>query len=347
MSSKGKRIAIIAIASVVALACVAAAILVWLHNDYQGKLDAFEHRTYRVEFTPGIEDYSPEDSTPVPIRVEGKDFEGNDVRRDILFVSNESTPIELMRGDYEITICSTPILRDGTLFDVAGCTQSFGIWDEEGEGAAGEHVSATIDEWDEADGSMELEDDVSFVSANAPKPIPPEELTEEAIADAIASLEGFGVPSEELEGFEEAAKDARQEAVDRKAREEEEARLATERAQKKEQFESELDQMQAEFESDPRTGGSMREMAQVAGERREKVDRIMSEVCSYLYEILPEGEADSLRASQRSWEAERDAKVHAVVEEFRDASGNMINIQANSLSYDLAVDRIRELLAML
>lgn len=111
---KSKRVALIVAGVVALLAVVAiAAVLVVQHMEYSRT-----HTLYAVSvnaFAPG---YDQDKDTPIPVRISGTDFEGNDVDELYFLPLGEGEDIGLMRGDYTLSIPASPFLSSQTLYEV-------------------------------------------------------------------------------------------------------------------------------------------------------------------------------------------------------------------------------------
>jgi hypothetical protein len=138
-----KRTKII-IAVVVAVAVIACACVAWyISNENQKAAEqaaqeaqAAEqaqweegHRTYTVDVTLDVPGFDPDTSTPVPLSIEGTDFEGNYVSKTVYLGTTDAEPLELMRGNYSISVVASPFLDDGTLFDDVDTVCSFTVTD--------------------------------------------------------------------------------------------------------------------------------------------------------------------------------------------------------------------------
>lgn len=115
LSKRSKIIIGIVIAVVVCAAAVAGYLF---YQQYQQDEWNRQHQTYSIMLT--IE--SGQDASTlsaVPIHIEGTDFEGNAVSSDALWSSSETEVASLMRGTYTISVSSSPITQDGTIFDTS------------------------------------------------------------------------------------------------------------------------------------------------------------------------------------------------------------------------------------
>ena len=69
-----------------------------------------------VSFHVNGDNYNEETSSPIAIRVVGKDADGNAVDRKFLIGGSEPAEIMLPPGEYTAEVMATPILEDGTIF---------------------------------------------------------------------------------------------------------------------------------------------------------------------------------------------------------------------------------------
>lgn len=115
--ANSKKKAIIIAAVVVAL--VVCGLLAWfLVDQHNRQVWEQEHKAYPVNLTLVVEGYDSSTSTPIPVQIEGTDFEGNSVSTETLVGSNGAEPISLMRGNYTLSVTASPISEDGTMFDI-------------------------------------------------------------------------------------------------------------------------------------------------------------------------------------------------------------------------------------
>lgn len=76
------------------------------------------HRTYQVTLRIEAEGLDTRTGTKVPIRVSGTDFEGQKVEQ-TAYVGT-GADLELMRGDYQLSVAASPISAQGTIYRVDG-----------------------------------------------------------------------------------------------------------------------------------------------------------------------------------------------------------------------------------
>lgn len=98
---------------------MACGLLAWFLVDQHNKqVWEQEHKAYPVNLTLVAEGYDSSTATPIPVQIEGTDFEGNSVSTETLVGSNGAEPISLMRGNYTLSVTASPISEDGTMFDI-------------------------------------------------------------------------------------------------------------------------------------------------------------------------------------------------------------------------------------
>lgn len=219
---KSKKIAlIVAIIVVVALAC--GGIAWYLIDQHNKAVWEQEHREYPVTIEIVAEGYDPISSTPVPVHVQGTDFEGGTVDFETLVnpalstsvgsattapadavASNDTSGesdgssesddgISLMRGTYTVTVTASPFLADGTMYDVSSTTATFEV-----TGTDGSQANANQDQGSEgAEGQTKVSLSMSRLGADA--------MSEELIQTASDKLVSLGFDEGKLQGFTSAA----------------------------------------------------------------------------------------------------------------------------------------------
>ena len=207
-------IAIITVAVVAAIAIVAAA---YLHS-----VNEQNHRLYAVNVQVNAEGYDPAIASPIPVHIEGTDFENNAVSSDYLIAADGTEPFELMRGTYTLTVMGSPILADGTLYQAPDTAVTIDIVMP--EGGTADNVSATVS------------DALTFTKLD------PLTVTDDQINAAHNALTAAGFDSAKADSFKAAATTARDAAVqqeeERKRAEEEARRKAEEEARAKAEAEA-------------------------------------------------------------------------------------------------------------
>lgn len=198
---KGLIIGIIIVAVVIVAAV--AGILIWQHFEYEKA-----HQPVVVSINAEIEDSSIEETSGVPISVQGIDLDNNAVGEEILVVSS-SDPIELLRGEYTVTVLGNPIGKTGNVYRDFVRKVSLAI-DADSVSVDGQAVDTSSDD----DGRRTLEVVMRFIA------IPPQDVTDEELVAVRDWMESFGLSSDEIDGYINAATQARQAALDRIAEEE-------------------------------------------------------------------------------------------------------------------------------
>lgn len=204
-SSKNVIIAIV-IVTVAVLAAIAIIVGAYLHN-----VDQQNHRTYTVDVQISAEGYDPATASPIPVHVEGTDFEDNTVSSNFLIAADGTEPLELMRGTYTLTVMGSPILADGTLYQAPETAVSVTVAMPEGGNA--DSVTTTVS------------DTLTFSKLD------PLTITDDQINAAHNALTAAGFDTAQADTFKAAAIAARDTAVqqeEERKRAEEEARLKAE-----------------------------------------------------------------------------------------------------------------------
>lgn len=306
-SSFKMRIAII-IAVVAILVAAIGAGAWYLIDQHNREIWEQEHKTYPVNISILSEGYDPETSSPIPVLIEGTDFEDNPVSIEALVGNADSENISLMRGNYTISVSSSPFLADGTMFDVSA---SEGEFEVVGDGETGQgNVSLTMTQLNQSD------------------------LTEESIIEAKDKLV--------LLGFDESVANQYADAALKQVNE---AKLVSQMADAKARFTAELEQLNSDFENDSRLVGSQMDMNTSAAEYRQKYDALVEDIYSYLTTVLTGDELASLESSQASWETEKETGSQAAGES--SIGGTMHSLDVNTAAMDYDKERINELLEMM
>lgn len=305
--SSKKRIAILVAIVFVLIASlgVGAWYAICQHNE---QVWAQEHKTFPVTISILSEDYDPTASSPVPIFVRGTDFEGNPVSMEAMICSAESGQIELMRGTYTVSVSASPFLADGSMFDVSASEGDFEI---AGDGEMGQIA-------------------VSLSMA----PISPNDLTEEIVTaskDKLVSL-----------GFDEGSAN---QYVDAALSQIDSARLTVQLSDARAGFAAELEQLEFDFDNDPRLVGAQFEMNVAAAEYRQKYDALVNDMYSYLTTIVTGDELANLESRQALWEAEKEAASQAAGASA--IGGSIYSMSIHGAAMECDRDRINELLAMM
>lgn len=306
-SSSKKKIAIIAVVVVILIAAIGVGAW-YLIDQHNKEVWEQEHKTYPVNISILSEGYDPETSSPIPVLIEGTDFENNSVSIEALVGSADSEQISLMRGNYTISVSASPFLADGTMFDISGSEGNFEVV---GDGKTGQ-------------GNVSL----------AMTQLSPSDLTEENITAAKDKLVSLGFDENSADQYADAA-----------LNQVNEAKLASQMADAKAGFAAELERLNSEFENDSRLVGSQMDMNTSAAEYRQKYDALVEDIYSYLTTVLTGDELASLKASQASWEAEKETGSQAAGE--RSIGGTMHSLDVNTAAMNYDKERIDELLEMM
>lgn len=113
------KIIIAVIVAIAVVACVCTAWYVSNKNEQAAELavQEEEHRTYTVKVALDVPGFDPATSTPVPLRIEGTDSEGNLVSQYVYLGTANAETLELACGKYSVSVMASPFLDDGTVFD--------------------------------------------------------------------------------------------------------------------------------------------------------------------------------------------------------------------------------------
>ncbi|CCY06116.1 putative uncharacterized protein [Eggerthella sp. CAG:1427] len=231
----------IIIAVVVAAVLVLGGLLAWFLIDQHNKaVWEQEHKEYPLDLTIVADGYDAETSSPIPIQIEGTDFESNSISIETLVSADMTEPIKLMRGTYTISVSASPFLEDGSMFDVSAGTAEFevvGDSDSGDQGAVSDNqADASNDEAGTSDGNQAStsEDSDSKNSASITiDPLPVEDMTEDMISASSDKLLSLGCSQEAVTAFSDAAQaklKAYQDELAAKKAEEEAAKKAAEKA---------------------------------------------------------------------------------------------------------------------
>lgn len=209
--ANSKKKAIIIAAVVVAL--VVCGLLAWfLVDQHNRQVWEQEHKAYPVNLTLVAEGYDSSTSTPIPVQIEGTDFEGNSVSTETLVGSNGAEPISLMRGNYTLSVTASPISEDGTMFDVSESASEFEVVGDSNEGEGQGRATITF------------------------SPIAVEAMTEDLVNASAEKLVELGYSQEEITKFTDAAltkiKDYQDKVAAQKAAEEAAKKAAEEAAKR-------------------------------------------------------------------------------------------------------------------
>lgn len=231
----------IIIAAVVATVLVLGGLLAWFLIDQHNKaVWEQEHKEYPLDLTIVADGYDAETSSPIPIQIEGTDFENNSVSIEALVSADMTEPIKLMRGIYTVSVSASPFLEDGSMFDVSAGTTDFEVvGDSDSDDQAGatdeEDGASEEDQGGTSEGNQDStsEGTVSKNSASITiDPLPVEDMTEDMISASSDKLLSLGCSQETVTAFSDAAQaklKAYQDELAAKKAEEEAAKKAAEK----------------------------------------------------------------------------------------------------------------------
>lgn len=304
-----KSIIIITVVSVVFVAIIA--FVAWYLVDQHNKqIWEQEHQKYSVNIVISAKGYDPATSTPIPIHIEGTDFEGNTVSEDHLIGSQSAESLLFMRGTYSLTVVSSPITSDGTVYSVPDAAATFEITGETTESTEGEAEDGSSDNSnnENTDGSIEIgsvsdgSNETNTVAAIniAFEPMDPLSVTNEYIESIAIALIDAGMDKASVQQFKDAAIAKVQQASEE---------------QRKQEIASKIEELEAEYTAaenynvivDPNGGQSSDNEA--AQKHYEKWDSVMNDIYDYLSSVLSEANAAQLASEQADWEDYRSAEM--------------------------------------
>lgn len=225
----GKKTLVGIIIAVIVIAALAIALGVYwsgLHNETPIAINA------------SFPDDTIGDTSGVPIKIQGKDVDGNTVDEDVLVIQ-EGQSIELTRGSYVATVMGNPVGRNGRVFTRPLVEYPISV--EEG--------GAEINGGFYQDGyKAALNIDFQTIS--------PESVNDTQLADIRAWMEEYGFSDQEIDEYINAIKDLRNQAIAaaaeaEKKKQEDEARSKAEEAQK-----AAFKSFPASFSFSSKTGGT-------------------------------------------------------------------------------------------
>lgn len=300
---------IITVVSVVFVAIIA--FVAWYLVDQHNKqIWEQEHQKYSVNIVISAKGYDPATSTPIPIHIEGTDFEGNTVSEDHLIGSQSAESLLFMRGTYSLTVVSSPITSDGTVYSVPDAAATFEITGETTESTEGEAEDGSSDNSnnENTDGSIEIgsvsdgSNETNTVAAIniAFEPMDPLSVTNEYIESIAIALIDAGMDKASVQQFKDAAIAKVQQASEE---------------QRKQEIASKIEELEAEYTAaenynvivDPNGGQSSDNEA--AQKHYEKWDSVMNDIYDYLSSVLSEANAAQLASEQADWEDYRSAEM--------------------------------------
>lgn len=187
-SKQAKRL-IIAVIVIVAIIGASIGGLIW--KSAADKQAAFEHdhadRT--IMFTLHAPGYDAATASPIPLHIEGRDLDGNGVDQ-VFYATPSDATIALKKGDYTVDVAASPILADGTLYQVPA-----------------ETIDLIVGEGDLRGGDLSW----TFVT------IEPADATDDQIETAYQYAVSSGMDVGTAEALKAAAVQARKTAQDQKA----------------------------------------------------------------------------------------------------------------------------------
>lgn len=319
-----RKTIIIAAVCVVLVAIIAFAI--WFIVDQHNKqIWEQEHQKYPATVTISAAGYDPASSTPIPVHVEGTDFEGNTVSEDHLVGTESSESLSFMRGSYSLSVIASPITSDGTVYTVPDTEASFEITD-----ASAEAENTDNDDSDASETQAAVETNITL------EPMDPLSVTNDYIESIASALISAGMDESSVQSFKDAAINKMEEAVEE---------------QRKQEISDKIDEFEAEYTAADNTtfeigilGGQAAEI-EASRQSYSMWEDLMNEVYEYLQEVLPADEAKQLASEQAAWEQSRDAEMN---EAERSGMGSSF---APSFGYNrgssLNQDRTRALIDML
>lgn len=312
----------IAIIAIVCILIAAIGVAIWHAIDEQNKLIwEEEHIDYPLHFEISAEGYDPATSSPIPIHIEGTDFENTAIAKDVLIGANGCDPVKLMRGTYSISVLSSPFLSDGRVFEFdKDAITTIEIMKPENEVA----VSSNQENSSASDATVSI----------TLSPLPASALTEDMINNTADRLSILGYDADAINKYKNVAFTTMKSE-----------QLKAEMAAAKKRFSSSLAKLNAALEEDPRCVGTQMEMNEVSSEYRQKYDALVEDIYTYLQKTLPNDKVAKLNSSQAEWENRKEA---AIIEAGNETAGGTIRpLAMNSTASEFDKERIQELLGYL
>ncbi len=324
-----KKVIVIVFAAVFVL--VAAGVAIWYVMD---QMYQKEHQEYPVELTFVAEGYAPESSSPIPVHVEGMDFEENAVSQDYLVGGKNNDSFSLKRGTYTVSVISTPITDDGTLYNIENACVEIEVVDPEensNQNQQNESDPSDVAKEESAEGSSSESTSSSYEIVITP--LDALHVTDEEIQSAYNALVAAGLNEEEAQQYKAAAIAKTEEAK------------AAERQRVKAQFENELVSLRDNYRAAASSFDTQLDMNIGAAEYYQQFDGLMNNVYEYLLEILPEEEKSSLIDAQEDWLNTRESEMYAAQSE--SFGGTMASMLRNDKGIEVTQIRITELINMI
>lgn len=321
----------IGIVFAVVFVLAAAGVLIWYVMDqtYQK-----EHQEYPVDLTFVAEGYEPESSSPIPVHVEGTDFEENAVSEDYLVGGKNNGSFSLKRGMYTISVISTPITDDGILYNIENASVEIEIVDpEENDNQNQQNGSEPSDAAEKEPPESSSNGPTSLSYEIAITPLDALHVTDEQIQAAYDALVAAGLSEEEAKQYQAAATAKTEEAK------------AAERQRIKAQFESELVSLRDGYRTAASSFDTQWDINSGTADYYQQFDALMNDVYDYLLEILPGEEKSSLISAQEDWLDTREAEMYAAQSKF--FGGTMASMEWSSKGIEVTQIRITELINMI
>ena len=270
------------------------------------------HQAYSENIVISAKGYDTATSTPIPVHIEGTDFEGNTVSEDHLIGDQSAEFLSFMHGTYSLTVVSSPITSDGTVYSLPDTAETFEITDGAVPNSedAGSSSNTDVTSEDNANDDSSTETNSASGSSDGTstavgvgitlEPMDPLSVTNEYIESIATALINAGMDESSVQQFKDAAMAKVQQAAEE---------------QRKQEIASKLKELEAEYteqdnyvlELDP-YGGQTAE-----NEGTKKVygmwDSLMNKVYDYLASNLSEADATQLATEQADWEDYRNAEM--------------------------------------
>lgn len=192
---------IVAVCAAVALVVGGLAYGVYAWQQAQAAEQAYQqaHQLHDVPMTIVAPNYT-EGATRIPLHVTGTDLDGNAVDQPA-YVGADGTGLQLMQGDYQLSVVASPILEDGSLYVVPDTVVEVAVHDDPtaadgGSAAAGSQGAAVV-----------TDKVIEFVAAD------PASVTDDMIAAAKAAAEADDQGADKADQLAQLATQRRDDAV--------------------------------------------------------------------------------------------------------------------------------------
>lgn len=309
----------ITIIVIVCILLAAVGVTIWQAIDQQNKIIwEEEHIEYPLHFDISAQGYDPATSSPIPIHIEGTDFENTSIVKNVLIGADGCELVKLMRGTYSISVISSPFLADGNVFDF--------------DSDAITTIEIVKPDIDETASSNQDNNSIPYtiVPINL-SPLPAAALTEDVINHTADQLSALGYDVEAINKYKNAALSTMKSE-----------QLKAELAAAKKRFSSSLTELNTSLGEDPRTGGNQMEMNEVSLEYREKYDALVENIYAYLLEVLPSNKVINLKGTQIEWEKQKEAAIAEVGNQTFGGTIRPLEMHSAAIRFDK--ERIQELL---